>query len=71
MTDRLKGLVVAFEADVRVDDADHIINAIRMLRGVSDVTELPIESSDWLARTRVRMELWEAIHSLFYPVLQV
>ena len=38
MTDRLKGCTVVFDRDIRVDDAEHLLDAIRMLRGVIDVT---------------------------------
>jgi hypothetical protein len=34
MTDRLKGCVVTFDQDLRTDDAEAILNAIRMVKGV-------------------------------------
>lgn len=34
MTDRVKGLTVIFEQDIRDDDCEYITNAIRMIRGV-------------------------------------
>jgi hypothetical protein len=37
MTDRHAGYVVTLSEDVREDDAEAIINAIRMIRGVVDV----------------------------------
>lgn len=57
MSDRIKGLIVALDNDYRDDDAEAIINAIRMVRGVSNVTTSVASSDDWMARDRVRMEL--------------
>lgn len=37
MTDRLKGCTVVFEHDVRTDDAESTLNAIRAIRGVLKV----------------------------------
>lgn len=37
MTDRLTGCRVVFDQDIREDDAEHILNAIRMIRGVAGV----------------------------------
>lgn len=33
MTDRHAGYIVTLAADIREDDAEHIINAIRMVKG--------------------------------------
>jgi hypothetical protein len=38
MTDRLKGIYVAFDEDIRDDDAEPIIQAIRQIRHVLSVT---------------------------------
>ena len=37
MTDRYNILTVALEKDLRDDDAQALINAIKMMRGVADV----------------------------------
>ena len=37
MTDRYNMLIVELEKDIREDDAEYLINAIRMLRGVMHV----------------------------------
>jgi hypothetical protein len=58
MTDRLKGLTVAFEKDIRDDDAESIIQAIKMIKGVLEVKAVPFGNhSDWIERTRIRDEL--------------
>ncbi len=68
MTTRLKGLTVAFEHDIREDDAKMIVNAIHQLRGVLDVR--PIESGasdDWIIEERVRRELGSKLLAVVYP----
>jgi hypothetical protein len=53
MTDRLKGLVVVLDKDIRVDDAEEIINAIRMIKGVADVQGSVANYEDYMNRSRV------------------
>lgn len=64
MTDRLKGVVVTFNEDIRVDDAEYIINAIKMIKGVIDVSPNIVNSDDHMIRMRVeneiRQKLWKA-----------
>ena len=57
MTTRLKGLVVHFDKDIREDDAENWINAIRMMQHVGDVTPLESTPEDHTARLRVRDEI--------------
>lgn len=37
MTDRYKGCTVVFDHEIREDDAEHLLNAIRMIKGVKAV----------------------------------
>lgn len=66
MTTRLKGLTVVFERDIRVDDAQPIIDAIALLRGVAKVVPVERMIEDDHARVRVRHELvqklWKALN---------
>ena len=43
MSTRLKGVVVTFDSDIRADDAEVIITAIRCIRRVATVD--PLEST--------------------------
>lgn len=65
MTDRLKGVWVAFDRDIREDDAEGLINAIRCLRHVVGVKRSVASSDDWINRQRIRSELrerlWDAL----------
>ena len=67
MTDRLKGVVVTFETDLRTDDAEAIIEAIKMLRGVEAVAPSVADISDHMNRMRVRQELGRALWKVLYP----
>jgi hypothetical protein len=61
MTDRLKGLIVTFEKDIRDDDAQSIIDAILMVKGVLSVTTSISTSDDSMNRIRIRHELKEKL----------
>lgn len=61
MTDRLKGVTVVFDRDIRVDDAEAILAAIQMIKGVARVAPSISTSDDWMNRERVRIELVEKI----------
>lgn len=65
MTDRYNALVVVLEEDIREDDAEGLINAIRHLRGVLSVegNVRSIESSvaEQRARNTLKSKLWEAL----------
>lgn len=65
MSDRIKGLTVLLRPSMRDDDAEHTINAIKMIKGVERV-ELHVEDHDhWMVVERAKMtieeKLWKAI----------
>ena len=66
MTDRIKGVYVALDRDYRTDDVEEILNAIKMVKGVSDITVNIVDFDDWNNRSRIRQELsaklWEVLH---------
>jgi len=69
MTDRIKGVYVALDKDYRVDDAEAILDAIKMVKGVLDVVygkDDVVDFDDWNHRARIRQELsaklWKALH---------
>lgn len=69
MTDRLKGVVVTFEKNIREDDAAEIINAIGMVKGVLSVNPLKANLDDHIAQERVRHEIAEKLWKVLYPDL--
>jgi hypothetical protein len=69
MTDRFKGFIVVLDRDVRDDDAEAIITALKMVKGVKAVTPVETASDDYIVAQRVRSEiedsLWEWIDKTF------
>lgn len=57
MTDRVKGFTVTLEKDIRIDDVEVIIQAIRMIRGIADVEPSISTSEDQINRQRIKYEL--------------
>lgn len=57
MTDRFHSLTVVLEHDIRDDDAEHIINAIKMLRGVLSVSGNVSDIDSHMAEERAKWEL--------------
>ena len=58
MTDRIRTLTVQLDKDYRDDDAQSILDAIKMIKGVTNV-ELgdPIDMKDHINRNIVRSEI--------------
>lgn len=67
MTDRLKGCTVTFDKSIREDDAESILNAIRMIKGVGNVSPSVDNFEDQMNRARTRFELekklWEVLRA--------
>lgn len=66
MTARLNALTVVLEQDIREDDAEELISAIRMLRGVLSVESHVADHASRVAQQRARFDLeqklWKVIH---------
>jgi hypothetical protein len=65
MTDRYHALTVTLERDIRSDDAQGLIEAIRWLRGVADVRPEVASIDHHVASVRVRQEYQARILDLF------
>jgi len=48
MTDRYKGFLVTLDKEIRSDDAEHIINALKMVRGVQSVKPYVSDMQDMM-----------------------
>ena len=57
MTDRVKGFTVTLEHDIRIDDVEVILNAVRMIKGVANVEPSISTSDDHMNRERLKWEL--------------
>ena len=61
MTDRYLGLTVVLDKDYRSDDAQEIISAIKMIKGVKSVSAEVADVHDYMNRQRVAMEIEERV----------
>lgn len=62
MTDRLKGFVVTLKDDIREDDAEEILTALSMVKGVIDVRPLVHTHDDHMARMRLELEFRQKLY---------
>lgn len=67
MTDRIHALTVILEDDVREDDVEAIVQAIRMIRRVLDVKTHVADHRLHAAETRVRQQLGDELMKVVYP----
>jgi len=58
MTDRIHGVLVVLENDVRIDDAEvGVLVALRQIKGVVSVRPLTADLTSNIVRARLRAEL--------------
>lgn len=67
MTDRHSAYIVILESDIREDDAEATIAAIKQIRGVLTVEPHLFDPDERIAEARVRRELTGKIFSVLYP----
>ena len=67
MTDRLNALIVVLDGDIRDDDAEPLMSAIRQLRGVVSVSGNVADSASHIAESRVRHDLGSKLMEVLYP----
>lgn len=68
MTERYNALTVILENDIREDDAQALVAAIRQLRGVLNVTGEVCDSlASVIARERARRDLGDKLWRVIYP----
>jgi len=67
MTDRHIGYVVTLEGSIRKDDAEAIVNAIRMVKGVIAVEpvleNIGTQMAEQKARHAIEKRLWAVLHA--------
>lgn len=67
MTDRFHTLTVVLDRDIRQDDCEPLIEAIKCLRGVLSVTGVVSDSRAHMAEERARRELGEKLWAVLHP----
>jgi len=66
MTDRFYALTVILEKDIREDDAEQIINAIRMIKYVLDVKGIVSDPVTYMAQARERRDIGERLFKILH-----
>ena len=65
MTDRVDGFVVTLKKDMRIDDAESLMDAIKLMYNVASVSPHISDFETRMAREQVKRELtkklWEAL----------
>jgi hypothetical protein len=67
VTDRLVAFTVTLERDVREDDAQAIVTAIRMVKGVSGVVPVVADAGFYVAREQARSDLAAKLFQVLHP----
>lgn len=70
MANRVKGLVVTFEADLGAEGAETLAKAIACLRGVVGVEAVESDFDDQINRTQIRSEIGQQLLAVLYPRAQ-
>ena len=65
MTDRINGLFVALDEDIREDDVKPIIDAIMQIKHVVNVQKNVSDVCEWIGYSRIKNGLLEKITKLF------
>jgi hypothetical protein len=64
MTDRINSFVVVLDRDLRDDDVNEIVNAIKMIKHVIDVKPHVADLDAIVAQSRVRVQVTQKLHAL-------
>lgn len=67
MTDTVHSLIVVLDNDIRTDDVQSIIDAIKMMRRVIDVSPVVSDMRSHMAETRARTDLADKLWKVLYP----
>ena len=67
MTDRLCGFIVVLDKDLREDDAQEVLNALRMIKHVISVEPVGSDHVTHIARERALLDLRKKLIAVLYP----
>jgi len=67
MSDRIFSYTVALDGVYKDEDAKHIQDAIKMIKGVSSVVPQVADSETYYAVDKARRDLGEKIFEVIYP----
>lgn len=64
MSTRIKGFKIALAEDIREDDAEQVITALKMIKGVVGVEPLSGTAEDYILDIRVKARVRDALYEL-------
>lgn len=67
MSDRINRITVVLEKDIRDDDCETILSAIKMIKGVISVKANVANSTDYMVEERAKHDLGQKILKVIYP----
>lgn len=67
MTDRISAFIVTLDQDIREDDVEFILNAVRAIKHVQSVKPLVKSWENHVAQERVRQEIGEKLLKVIWP----
>lgn len=67
MSDRIAAFIVTLEKDIRDDDAEKYVDAIKCIRGVQSVAPIVSDMTLHIAEERARRELGAKLWEVLYP----
>ena len=70
MTDRISALTVMLDRDIRSDDVEVLMDAIRMLRYVGSVEKHVATGEEQMARGRVAMKIGSKLHDAISAIVR-
>ena len=68
MSDYYKGCWVAFDEDIKDEQAECLLNAIRYLKHVHAVEPAIVNAEDWMAREHVKSAVRKSILKLYEEI---
>lgn len=69
MTDRVNGFTVVLESDIRLDDVEPIMNAMKQIKGVAAVTPHISTIDNHIAITRARIEFAQRLEGVIRELI--
>ena len=63
MTDRVKGFTVTLSKEIRTDDFEWIMNAVKMIKGVESVEPVINDGSEYITLMKRDAEIRDKLHT--------
>ena len=71
MTDRMNGVTVTFDRDIREDDAEILIQAISMIKGVIHVEPNIVMPESYNAKMQMKIEIRDKLYTFIKSELNL